>query len=258
MASAANALLRLLSMYVMNKIVIIVQARMGSKRLPGKTMKKICGKPLLVHLIERLKQVDKANDIVIATTNSKEDEVIEQTAKNMQIGVVRGSSDNVLSRYVLSANQFCANTIVRITADCPLVDPHIIDRCIELFINSNNDLLFATQSCGFPRGLDTEVFNMDALLSVFLKAKSKKAKEHVTWYMYKYTQNYKIKGLKATGNYIRPSWRLCVDTIEDFILIRTIYENLYNNTPIPITKIINFLDKNPHIAKINAHIQQKI
>lgn len=240
------------------QVVVIVQARMGAARFPGKPLKTILSRPLLHYLIERLKRVKLATSIVIATTTNERDDPIANLALQEKVNVFRGSEEDVLSRYIEAAKQNKADIIVRITADCPLIDPLIIDQVIQGFLDVKPPLDYFSNALTrtFPRGLDVEVFSYKALQKAHQEAKLSEEREHVTLYLYRHPELFRI------GNFCyifdASSYRLTVDTPEDFELITKIYESLYPTNPhFTLEDVLKLLDKHPELTKINAHIKQK-
>lgn len=240
------------------KIVLINQARMTSTRLPGKVMKTVLDKPLLEYQIERLKQAVWLDDIVIALTTNDTDQPIIDLCNNLSIKYFRGSEENVLERYYLAAKEHDADVIIRVTSDCPLIDPDIIDKTINLFISYDYDYVSNCPETNrtFPRGMETEVFYFSAIEQAFKNATEKPEKEHVTPYIYKNPDKFKLNFLN--NDLDESNYRLTVDTIEDFELIKNILESLYTtNKDFRLTDIIKLLKENPEWLKINTDIQQK-
>jgi len=241
-------------------IVCIMQARTGSTRLPEKILKKIKDKTVLEHDIDRLLESTMIDNLVIATTTKEKDNRIVEIAQNYSVGFYRGSEDNVLSRYYYAAKEYNAEIIIRVTSDCPIIDPHIIDNMVNEFIalkrDQNLDYLSNKIKMTFPRGLDVEVFTFDVLKKTFLEANQKFEKEHVTPYIYLNPDKFKIKNYENDTDYSMYRWTL--DTEEDFILIKKIYDNLYDKGKIFLFKdVLRYIEKNPKISKINEHIKQK-
>lgn len=240
------------------RIVAIIQARMGSTRLPGKVMKELCGQTVLAHVIERVKQAKEIDEIIIATTNLGRDNLIVEEAQKCEVKYYRGSEEDVLGRYYYAAKDNQADIVVRITSDCPLIDPFVIDEIIEYYLNHDYQLVtnagIALSQRTYPRGLDTEVFSFAVLGEAFNKAKEKYQREHVTPYIY---ENYdEIHYYKNDIDYSHYRWTL--DTPEDFILIKTIYEHLYKGQHnFYFDDIIELLKEHPEYIKINQDIKQK-
>ena len=238
-------------------IVAIVQARLGSSRLPGKVMKKICGKTVLGHDYERLKLSKYLNDIVIATTDKDEDKKIIGLCEELGINYFVGSEDDVLSRYYNCAKKYNIDLVVRITSDCPLIDSKILDEMLSFYINNKYDLVTnagAEIYRTYPRGLDIEIFSFNLLKTSYLNANQNYEKEHVTPYIYE--NGFNIYYYKNDKNYSK--YRLTLDTKEDFELINKIYYELYdNNHGFFLEDIIEVLENNPKLELINKYIKQK-
>lgn len=240
------------------KTAAIIQARMGSSRLPGKVMKELTGKPVLWHVIERVKQAKNIDQIIIATTTHKRDKIIFEKAEEWGVKPYQGSEEDVLARYYEAANKYDIDTVVRITSDCPLIDPHIIDEIVgyynkidyTLVTNAGSDLNNRT----YPRGLDTEVFSFEVLEKAYNKAEEKYQREHVTPYIYEnYEDIFYYKNNEDLSNY-----RLTLDTKEDFELIKILYDKLYKGEHnFYLNEIIEVLNKNKELLKINQKIKQK-
>ena len=208
-------------------ILAILQARMSSSRLPGKVLKKINNKPILQYEIERILQSKYIDKLVIATSTNKEDDEIENFAKSIGIECYRGDLDNVLKRYYDCALYYKADIIVRVTGDCPVIDPEVIDAVIETFKTTNADYASNTIERTFPDGLDVEVFSFEILKKVYLQAKDKDDLEHVTKYIYTHPEQFKIVSYKNDIDYSYIRWTL--DTIDDFHFFKSFYEKI-NNT----------------------------
>jgi spore coat polysaccharide biosynthesis protein SpsF len=240
------------------KTEIFVQARMGSTRLPGKVLKEVIGRPLLSYLIERLKRVKEADTLVILTTTQSEDDPIISLCEEESVPWFRGSEENVLERYFQAAKRREVDAIVRITSDCPLIDPKIVDQVIRTYKNSFPSYDFVSNSLErtFPRGQDTEIFSFQALEKAFLSAVNQEEKEHVTVYLYKHPELFKLKNVAHQPSLGNLRWT--VDTPEDFKLICLILEKLYPSNPqFNMEDILQLLEKNPDWSLINAHIEQK-
>lgn len=241
------------------RVVVIVQARMDSSRLPGKVLKRVVGKPLLGHLVERLRRLKNADEIVIATSNKMIDQAIVDYCHILGVNVYRGSESDVLSRFYEAATEYHAQAIVRLTADCPVHDPVIIDSMIEYFLKAQPDLdyLSNTVSRSFPRGFDCEIFAMELLEEAYKKATLHFEREHVTPYMYLRFNTFRV------GNYFsllgrNDQYRLCVDYPEDFDVVKEVISNLYPDNPeFGLEDTIHFLKDHPAIAAINADVTQK-
>ena len=229
----------------------IIQARMGSSRLPGKVlMNSGNGMPLLYYVINQLRHCSKVKNLVIATTTNQEDDEIEKFADNNSVDVFRGKEKDVLDRYFQCAKKYSFSTIVRITADCPLIDPQIVDKVIEQFFSGNYDFATNTLTRTFPIGTDVEVFSFSALKRTWESAQLPSEREHVTPYL-RNERNFKIINVQNDKNI--SSLRLTVDRIEDFELIKQILKNISIN-PIHLGDVLELFSRKPELIDINKHI----
>lgn len=240
------------------KIGVIIQARMGSSRLPGKVMKKIQGKTVLEHVIERVKQSKLIDEIIIATTTHVPDSVIESEALRCGAKAFRGSEDDVLSRYYYAAKENNLDVVVRITSDCPLIDPIVLDEIVSFYLKNNYNIVSNAGSDSknrtYPRGLDSEIFSFNVLKYAFNNAEEKYQREHVTPLIYEKFRN--IFYYKSNIDYSMYRWTL--DTEEDFKLISKIYMNLYHGEHnFYMNEIVKLFENKPWLSNINSHINQK-
>lgn len=238
------------------QVTIIIQARMGASRLPGKPLKEVLGKPLLFYLLERLKKCGK--DIVVATTDQAQDAQISSYAQSLSVDVVCGSEEDVLLRYYLAAVKAKSDVIVRITADCPLMDPLLVNQLIEEFLlnYSSLDYLSNTLIRSYPRGLDIEIFSMQALERAMKEATAPEEREHVTLYLYRHPERFRLKNVLYSQDESRHRWT--VDTKEDFELVKRIVEELYPKNPLfSFQDILQVMKEHPEWEEINRHIEQK-
>lgn len=236
----------------------IIQARMGSTRLSGKVMKDLFGKTVLEHVIERVKQSKIIDEIIIATTENTRDDIIEKESLKCGVKVFRGSEDDVLSRYYYAAKENNLDVVVRITSDCPLIDPLIIDKVMDFYLNSNYDLVtnagINLSERTYPRGLDVEVFSFEVLEKTYKNADKFYQKEHVTPYIYETSKM--IYYYKNKKDYSKHRWTL--DTEEDFILIKEIYKELYKGKhDFYLKEILSLFQSRPQLFNINSHIEQR-
>jgi len=241
-----------------SKVVVIIQARMGSTRLPGKVLKKILDKPMLQYVVDQVSYANLVDELVVATTiNPKDDEIVE-FCKNSGVKCFRGSENNVLARYYYAAKEFKANCVVRICSDSPLVDPFVIDKIVEIFLKNKGryDYVSNTLDQTYPLGMNVEVFSQLSLEKSFLNSCKDYEKEHVTPYMYtnpKFFNIYKEQ-LSEKLNHLR----LTVDESQDFSLVEFIIKKLYcNDKPIYIKDISELYKKNKDVFSINSNINQK-
>jgi spore coat polysaccharide biosynthesis protein SpsF (cytidylyltransferase family) len=235
------------------KILGIIQARLDSTRLPEKVLLKIQGKTILEHIISRVKCSKYINQIVVATTiNKSEDVLVDFIKTNSLCDVFRGSVDNVLERFFLCAKKYNADIIVRITADDPIKDSEIIDIAVKKILdNEKLDYCSNTVKPTYPEGLDIEVFRFSALLKTYNEAKLKSEQEHVTPYIWKHPEIFNIENFEYKENL--SSWRWTLDKSEDFEFMKIIYKNLYDKNKIFSYKdVIKFIKSNPEVLKINS------
>lgn len=240
------------------KIIAIIQARMGSTRLPGKVLINIQGKTILNHVIDRVKQSKYIDEIIIATTNANQDDLIVNEALKNNCKYFRGSEKNVLERYYQAATLNNGDIIVRITSDCPLIDPKIIDEMLRFYINNSYDVVTNASADltkrTYPRGLDVEIFSYRLLKEAYEKADKDYQLEHVTPYIYENNNN----TFYYMNNVDYSKYRWTLDTKEDLLLIEEIYARLYiNEHDFYLDNIIEIMEKNPYLLLINNEIIQK-
>lgn len=232
------------------KTICIIQARIGSSRLPGKILMKAGGRTLLENVLMRVGQAKKIDKVVVATTDRKEDDATEKLCKKNSIDCFRGSENDVLDRYFKCASQYPKfSNIVRITGDCPLIDPKIVDEVVSLFVKSKSDYASNVLKETYPDGMDVEVFKRKVLEEAYKKARMSSEREHVTLYM---RNNKKFKKVNLENDYDFSHFRLTVDNREDYEVIKFLIENTKINTG--FTEYISLLTKNPKIMLKNFKI----
>jgi len=237
-------------------IAAIIQARMGSSRLPGKVLKPILGRPMIDLMIERVKWSKKLDKIIVATSQNQQDDEIADYCNENSILCFRGDETNVLKRYYEAAMKFNASTIVRLTSDCPLIDFNIIDKAIVLFEKNKYDFVSNTvpMPSTFPDGMDVEVFNFENLKKAYINAKLPSEKEHVTFHFWK-TGLFNCYKFDYKYNY--SDYRITVDYPEDFEVVKKVFENLYNiKNNFDIKDIVNFLKQNKKISMIQKKFKR--
>lgn len=236
------------------KATVIIQARYGSTRLPGKVLLKVLGKSILEYAIERVKKAKNIENIIVATTVKKKDLQIVNLTKRLGIAVYCGSEDDVLDRYYQAAKLFKAKHIVRITADCPLIDSQIINNVINYYFESGADYCSnGLDEETFPDGEDVEIFSFDALNDAWQNAKLLSEREHVIPYITKHPDRFKLASFKNKIDLSDKRWTL--DRKEDFELIKAILESLYPVNPdFKMDDILEFLQRNPYLEEINRDI----
>ena len=227
----------------------IVQARMGSSRLPGKTLLKIDDKKTVLEFgINQLTSSNLLDKIIVATTNLKSDDVIENFVKNMNVDVFRGKSNDVLDRYFQCAKHFSIDTIVRITGDNPLVDPTIIDNLIQKFTLNSYDYLSNAHVRTFPYGTEVEIFSFESLEQAWKNAILPSEREHVTPYFYNNSNLFNIHNEKQSNDISNLRWT--VDREDDLFLVKSIVSKIIKR-PILLDDILNLFSKEPKLFKIN-------
>lgn len=236
---------------------VIIQARMSSTRLPGKVMRLLAGEPVLYHVVERVKRTRGIDTVIVATTVEKEDDAIVRFCEERGYANFRGSRDDVLSRYLEASHAYELDEIVRITSDCPLVDPDIVSELLERFHSGAYDYMsnFTPGERTFPRGLDCEVCTYTALEKAHAGAHESYEREHVTPFMYENKTGEFTVGpmLAARGIYARPRYRLTLDYDEDYRLFEHLYDRFYKKGDvITVPDVLTYLDEHPNVAAINA------
>ena len=240
------------------KVVAIIQARMGSTRLPGKVLKKILNKPMLQYVIDQVKCATCIDDLVVATTTNSKDEQIVEFCKNASVNCFRGSEDNVLSRYYHAAKKYSADCVVRVCSDSPLIDPSVIDRVVKIFTEdgANYDYVSNTLNQTYPLGMNVEVFSLEALEKSFLNHAGEYQREHVTPYIYQNTNLFKIFKEQLEVDYSH--LRLTVDEKQDFILVKEIIKEIQSiNETFRMSDIIGLYNSNPNLFLLNSNVVQK-
>jgi spore coat polysaccharide biosynthesis protein SpsF len=234
-------------------IVAIIQARLGSTRFPRKIFSDLAGKPLIWHVIDRLKHSEKIDRIVLATTITSTDDELASWAIHEGVDLYRGSENNVLERFYFAAKEFSASIVVRITADDPFKDPDIIDKVISKLVDEKLDFAYNNNPPTFPEGLDSEVFTFGALESAYLKSVDDYEKEHVTQYFYRNKTLFKQANYSNDQNLSELRWT--IDTELDYAMAKSVYDILYKpNEIFLMDDILKVLKQHPEIAQINKEV----
>jgi spore coat polysaccharide biosynthesis protein SpsF len=231
------------------KVVAVIQARMGSKRLPGKSIADLAGKPLLWHVLERVKRSQRIDEIVLATTTKPEDDVLAEIGKGCGIGVFRGSENDLVDRYYQAAKAYKADIVVRVCADNPCLEPEEIDRIIEYHLRGESDFSSNTHNIngnGYPDGLGAEVLNFDKLEELWKTTTDPRHREHPHTFIYEHPERYRIGTIPCPSAFRRPDLKLDVNTIDELGFIRTLYEYCYpKNHEFHVMDIISWQDNVP-------------
>jgi len=238
----------------MKNISAIIQARLASTRLPRKTLMTIEGESLLGHLVKRVKDCKLVDDIIIATTTKEHDDDIVKFAKSINLKFYRGSEEDVLDRFYKTAIKYNVKSIVRVTPDCPLLDPKVADLVVSHYVEGNYDYVSNVLSRTYPDGLDTEVFSFQTLEKAWKEAKLPSEREHVTPYIYKHPELFRLFNVKKDGEDL--SWmRWTVDTAKDFQFVNKIFSKLYHRNKIfHMEEVVRLLKESPELMEINRGI----
>ncbi len=230
----------------------MIQARTDSSRLANKVLETIEGKSLLWHVINRVKQIKNVDQVILITTRHEIDEKIISIANESQILSFQGDTLDVLNRHYQCALKFNADPIIRITADCPLIDPRLSGEILEFFLSNNYDYVSNTINPTYPDGLDTEIFSFMALKEAANQAKLKSEREHVTSYIKNNSEKFKLYNYKNKQDYSKFRWT--VDEKRDLEFVRKIYFEMSPKKIFSMNDILKIISENPEIQKINSDI----
>ena len=239
----------------MTIVIGIIQARTDSTRLPNKMLKEIQGKPLILHVIERVMHAKSLDKIVLATTTRAVDTPLADLVHAHGIPVYRGECDDVLDRYYQVATQFHADVIVRITGDCPLIDPHVIDQVVQVYLHHHYEYVTNTLQPTYPDGLDVEVVSYETLTKAWKEATLSSEREHVTAYIRNHPEKFTQYDVKNPVDLSKLRWT--VDNQEDLEFVREIFKRLYTKEKIfYMEEILTLLKEHPELQELNAGIQR--
>ncbi len=236
------------------KTIAILQARMGSTRLPGKVMADLAGKPLIVRVIERAQAIHGVDQVILATTAAAADQPLLDVARQAGAGAFAGSEQDVLDRYYGAAQAFKADVIMRLTADCPLLDPAICARVLARFGQGDVDFACNTQPPTFPDGLDTEIFSMPTLAQTWREARLSSEREHVTPYIWKNPAKFRIANVVNDEDLSALRWT--VDEPQDLHLVRAIYAALQPTPATGMAAVLAFLAAHPELQAVNFGLER--
>lgn len=237
------------------KIVAIIQARMGSTRLPGKVLKDLCGQTMLARVVGRLRAAKLIDQVLVATTNLLDDDAIIAECRSCGVAVWRGDQDDVLDRYFRAAQFANADVVVRITSDCPLIDPEVTDKTVRAFLEYNPDYASNTIVRTYPRGLDTEVISTNALGRAWERARNPYEREHVTPYLVEHPCEFVLLSVTGDDDYSAHRWT--VDTPEDFRFVQAVYDQLTTNASFSWRDVLDMLNRAPELSELNRSVTQK-
>lgn len=236
------------------KYIIIIQARMGSSRLPGKVLMPMGSTENLMYVTERCKKIRGINEVIVATSTLPQDDVVEEWCKEHDLPYFRGSEDDVLDRYVQAAKLYNPDYVIRVTADCPFVDYEMASEMVALMNEKQVDIIDLASE--LPRGLAVEVISYKALLYIHQHGQENRHREHVTYYAYEFKEEFTRASYKASEERIHPELRITLDTDADYELLSNVAKH-FDDPLVSSVEVIHYLMKHPKIAKINAHIEQK-
>lgn len=236
------------------RVVAIIQSRMSSRRLPGKNLRPIAGRPMLGRLVDRLKRARTLDAICLATSVDPSDDPLREFADAEGILCHRGSLEDVLDRVLGAARAVDAELLVEVTGDCPLIDPGIIDAAVERFLRGGVDYLInVLDRLSFPIGFDVQIYRRELLEEVARSTQDPYDRVNVTPYIYRHGEKYQVVNLLAPPALDRPRYRLCVDYAEDFEVISQIYAHLLPpREDFTAFDIVRFLDAHPAVAGLNV------
>ena len=244
------------------KVVAVIQARMGSSRLPEKSLKKIGNIPIIKLVLRRVSNSKEIDKVILATTDNEKDDILAKYVEDLGFTVFRGSENDVLSRFYHAIIPYSPSIIVRITGDCPLISPILIDQAIQKFIEVGVDYLSLSigknKEYAYPRGFDIEVTHFDAMKTAYEKADKNYEREHVMPFLYTNKDEFSVFYLEPEKKQSRPNYRLCVDTDLDLEMLRTVFGSFENKLfVLEYQEIIEVLDNNPQLASLNTKVNQK-
>jgi spore coat polysaccharide biosynthesis protein SpsF len=236
------------------KIVAIIQARMRSTRLPGKVMENLEGETVLARAVRRVRRASLIGNVVVATTANAVDDAIVRECDKLGAPCFRGSEEDVLDRYYQTAYALNAEAIVRITSDCPLIDPEVTDKTVRAFLEQNPDSASNTLQRTYPRGLDTEVMTWDALDRCWREAHRTYQRAHVTPYIYENPNRF--CAVSVVGEFDHSHHRWTVDTEEDLEFVRAVYDRM-GCDDFSWRDVLDLLNREPELVELNRFVTQK-
>ncbi|WP_047758562.1 cytidylyltransferase domain-containing protein [Geobacillus sp. ZGt-1] len=237
------------------KTIIIIQARMGSSRLPGKVLMPLGNTVVLDYVVSRCQQVEEIDEVIVATSTLMQDDVIENWCQKHHVSCFRGSEDDVLSRYYECAKPHQPDYVIRVTADCPFVDYELANQIIEAMKAEPSDIVIVEGD--LPRGLVVEMVSFSALEYIYHHGKEPRHREHVTYYAYEFPDEFKRTLVQAPKAICQPQLRITLDTEEDYQLCVAIANHFRGDRFVRSREVVQFLLDHPDVAKLNAHVQQK-
>ncbi|WP_025678686.1 cytidylyltransferase domain-containing protein [Paenibacillus massiliensis] len=236
------------------KTIVVIQARMGSTRLPGKILMPLGDHDNLYYVTARCKRIPGVDEVIVATSRLAQDDAVQQWCDKHQIVCSRGSEEDVLSRFMEAAKPYQPVFVVRVTADCPFVDIEMAQDMIRLIQEKGVDIV--DLSAALPRGLAVEVLSYSVLQYMDEHGQEPRHREHVTYYAYEYKEQFKRAAYLPPANRLYPQLRITLDTAEDYALISAIAQH-FNDPYVSSEEVIQYLLEHPELASLNAHVEQK-
>lgn len=236
------------------KTIVIIQARMGSSRLPGKILMPMGSTDNLTYVTERCKKIDGVSDVLIATSSLPQDDAVEKWCEEHQLSCYRGSEEDVLDRFIQAAKLYEPDYVIRVTADCPFVDYEMASDMVALMKKEQVDIIDLEGQ--LPRGLAVEVISYKALQYIDEKGHENRHREHVTYYAYEFKEQFTRVSYVADEMRNEPSLRITLDTDADYELLSKVASH-FDDVFVSSVDVIKYLIEHPEVAKINAHIEQK-
>lgn len=237
------------------KTIIIIQARMGSSRLPGKILKPLGDTVVLDYDVSRCRQIKPVEDVIIATSTLEQDTPIIDWCEKNNVTWFRGSENDVLSRYYECARQYNPDYVIRVTSDCPFVDYHLANEIIQAMFSNPADIVLVED--GLPRGLVVEMISFEVLNYMYKNSHKQRHREHVTYYAYEFPEKFRSTTIQIPEAMRHPELRITLDTLEDYALCQAIAKHFKGDKLVPAQDVVNYLLAHSEVVKLNAHIKQK-
>lgn len=237
------------------KTILIIQARMGSSRLPGKILKPLGDTVELDYVVSRCRQVQGVDDVIVATSVLSQDDEVEVWCRKQGVTCYRGSEDDVLDRYYSCARTYRPDYVIRVTADCPFIDYQLGSEMVETMKCSPCDIMMLEGV--LPRGLAMEIVSFAALEYMHTHGNEERHREHVTYYAYEYPERFRTVTLTVPNEIRHPQLRITLDTKEDYAMLTAVAEEFKGDMLVPAKRVVQYLLNHPDIAAINAHVEQK-
>lgn len=237
------------------KIILIIQARMGSTRLPGKILRPLGTSVVLDYVVQRCRQDKRIADVIVATSMLEQDDPIREWCREHDVTCFSGSEEDVLSRYYDCAASYSPDYVIRVTSDCPFIDHEVISGIIGTMERQPSDIVLSSGE--LSRGLWSEIVSFEALARMHRIGQLPRHREHVTYYAYEFPEQFHAVTYQVPQSLLHPELRITLDTPEDYELLQEIANHFQGDLLVSSQEIVTYLLDNPGVASINAHIQQK-